>query len=100
VDADPDTLATALYARADDLLKACPERVPQHRLEILPPGRLTSTVPPFWMYREVLPGSTTSRLTLGWPSRLRPFCRSRVVFTSAHPRSWSTHTRVDCGWTS
>jgi hypothetical protein len=28
VDADLDTLATALYARADDLLKACPERVP------------------------------------------------------------------------
>jgi hypothetical protein len=29
MDADSDTLATALYARADDLLKACPERVPQ-----------------------------------------------------------------------
>ena len=29
MDADPDTLATALYARADDLLKACPERVPR-----------------------------------------------------------------------
>jgi hypothetical protein len=28
VDADLDTLATALYARADDLLKAYPERVP------------------------------------------------------------------------
>jgi Transposase DDE domain len=28
VDADLDTLATALYARADDLLKSCPERVP------------------------------------------------------------------------
>jgi hypothetical protein len=28
VDADLDTLATALYARADDLLKACPERAP------------------------------------------------------------------------
>jgi Transposase DDE domain len=28
VDADLDTLATALYARIDDLLKACPERVP------------------------------------------------------------------------
>jgi Transposase DDE domain len=28
VDADLDTLATALYARIDDLLKTCPERVP------------------------------------------------------------------------
>jgi Transposase DDE domain len=28
VDADLDTLATALYVRADDLLKACPEQVP------------------------------------------------------------------------
>jgi hypothetical protein len=28
VDADLDTLATALYARTDDLLKACPEQVP------------------------------------------------------------------------
>jgi hypothetical protein len=28
VDADLDTLATALYVRADDLLKASPERVP------------------------------------------------------------------------
>ena len=28
MDADLDTLATALYARADDLLKAAPERVP------------------------------------------------------------------------
>ena len=28
VDADLDTLATALYARADDLLKAAPERAP------------------------------------------------------------------------
>jgi Transposase DDE domain len=28
VDADPDTLATALYVRADDLLKCCPERAP------------------------------------------------------------------------
>lgn len=28
MDADLDTLATALYARADDLLKACPERTP------------------------------------------------------------------------
>jgi len=28
VDADLDTLATALYARADDLLKSCPERCP------------------------------------------------------------------------
>jgi hypothetical protein len=28
VDADLDTLATALYVRTDDLLKACPERVP------------------------------------------------------------------------
>jgi len=29
VDADLDTLATALYARTDDLLKACPQRAPQ-----------------------------------------------------------------------
>jgi hypothetical protein len=29
VDADLDTLATALYARTDDLLKAWPERVPR-----------------------------------------------------------------------
>jgi hypothetical protein len=28
VDADLDTLATALYVRTDDLLKASPERVP------------------------------------------------------------------------
>jgi hypothetical protein len=28
VDADLDTLATALYVRVDDLLKTCPERVP------------------------------------------------------------------------
>jgi len=28
VDADLDTLATALYVRVDDLLKAWPERVP------------------------------------------------------------------------
>jgi DDE family transposase len=28
VDADLDTLATALYARTDDLLKACPEQAP------------------------------------------------------------------------
>jgi Transposase DDE domain len=28
VDADLDTLATALYVRADDLLKCCPERAP------------------------------------------------------------------------
>ena len=28
MDADLDTLATALYARADDLLKAAPERAP------------------------------------------------------------------------
>jgi hypothetical protein len=28
VDADLDTLATALYVRTDDLLKTCPERVP------------------------------------------------------------------------
>jgi hypothetical protein len=28
VDADLDTLATALYVRTDDLLKACPERAP------------------------------------------------------------------------
>jgi hypothetical protein len=28
VDADLDTLATALYARTDDLLKAAPERAP------------------------------------------------------------------------
>ena len=28
VDADLDTLATALYARTDDLLKSHPERVP------------------------------------------------------------------------
>jgi len=28
VDADLDTLASALYARADDLLKSCPERCP------------------------------------------------------------------------
>lgn len=28
MDADLDTLATALYVRTDDLLKACPERVP------------------------------------------------------------------------
>ena len=28
MDADLDTLATALYARADDLLKAAPERLP------------------------------------------------------------------------
>ncbi len=28
MDADLDTLATALYARADDLLKSCPERCP------------------------------------------------------------------------
>ena len=29
MDADLDTLATALYARTDDLLKSCPERGPQ-----------------------------------------------------------------------
>jgi hypothetical protein len=29
VDADLDTLATALYVRADDLLKDCPERAPE-----------------------------------------------------------------------
>ncbi|MEP6464386.1 MAG: IS982 family transposase, partial [Frankiaceae bacterium] len=28
MDADLDTLATALYVRADDLLKSFPERVP------------------------------------------------------------------------
>jgi hypothetical protein len=28
VDADLDTLATALYVRTDDVLKTCPERVP------------------------------------------------------------------------
>ena len=28
VDADPDTLATALYVRTDDLLKEFPERAP------------------------------------------------------------------------
>ena len=28
MDADLDTLATALYARIDDLLKRCPERAP------------------------------------------------------------------------
>jgi hypothetical protein len=28
VDADLDTLTTALYVRTDDLLKTCPERVP------------------------------------------------------------------------
>src|ERR671911_2043567 len=28
VDADLDTLATALYVRTDELLKACPERAP------------------------------------------------------------------------
>jgi len=28
VDADLDTLATALYVRTDDLLKCCPERAP------------------------------------------------------------------------
>ena len=28
VDADLDTLATALYVRSDDLLKACPDRAP------------------------------------------------------------------------
>jgi hypothetical protein len=29
VDADLDTLATALYVRADDLLKSFPERLPR-----------------------------------------------------------------------
>jgi hypothetical protein len=29
VNADLDTLATALYVRADDLLKDCPERAPE-----------------------------------------------------------------------
>src|SRR4051812_50027334 len=29
VDADLDTLATALYVRADDLLKDCPDRAPE-----------------------------------------------------------------------
>ena len=28
MDADLDTLATALYVRTDDLLKTCPERTP------------------------------------------------------------------------
>ena len=28
MDADLDTVATALYVRADDLLKACPQRAP------------------------------------------------------------------------
>ncbi len=28
VDADLDTLATALYVRTDDLLKTCPQRAP------------------------------------------------------------------------
>jgi hypothetical protein len=37
VDADLDTLATALYARADDLLKGHPERVPSRpRVGIAP----------------------------------------------------------------
>jgi hypothetical protein len=39
VDADVDTLATALYVRTDDLLKASPERVSGSRMQ---PWSLTS----------------------------------------------------------
>jgi hypothetical protein len=40
VDADLDTLATALYVRTDDLLKACPEQAPVRPRVGIPP-RLT-----------------------------------------------------------
>ena len=37
MDADLDTLATALYVRTDDLLKTCPERAPwRPRIGIFP----------------------------------------------------------------
>jgi hypothetical protein len=51
VDADLDTLATALYARTDDLLKAAPERRPWRpavgiapRLSLDPPSILVVPV--------------------------------------------------------
>ncbi len=37
MDADLDTLATALYVRADDLLKACPDRAPARPKVGIPP---------------------------------------------------------------
>ena len=38
VDADPDTLATALYVRTDDLLKSFPERAPWRPVAGITPG--------------------------------------------------------------
>ena len=64
------------------------------------PAVTSSASPRTWMKRPVSSGSTTSRLTLGLASMLRPFWRSSVVLTRAHSPSWSTHTRLDCGWPS
>jgi len=41
VDADLDTLATALYVRTDDLLKAAPERAPWRPAVGIPRGSPT-----------------------------------------------------------
>ena len=57
MDADLDTLATALYVRADDLLKACPERAPARpRVGIAP--RLTDAGLVTRAVRRALPDRT------------------------------------------
>jgi hypothetical protein len=44
VDADLDTLATALYVKTDDLLKTCPQRAPWRP----PAGISPRSVTPNW----------------------------------------------------
>lgn len=87
MDADPDTLATALYVRVDDLLKNRPERVPARSPGEFPP-RLSDAELVTLAVMQALTGHTSEarwlrfaskRLRRGTPVVTRPPTRPSHV---------------------
>ena len=79
MDTDLETLATALYVTADDLLKAHPEILPLRPRVGIAPAITDAEVWSAWCFSDW--GSFSSRESIGW----RP-CQQRNTQMSSRPK--------------
>ncbi len=87
MDADLDTLATALYARADDLLKSHPERVPSRpRVGIAP--RISDAELVTMAVMQALLGSTSEAR---WLRHAREHLRHLFPYMDVHVTALAEH---------
>jgi hypothetical protein len=92
VDADLDTLATALYARTDDLLKSHPERVPSRPRVGIEPGISDAELVTMAVMQALLGFTSEARWLRHASAHLRHLfrtCRSSRATTSGSA-AWRT----------